>query len=172
MIISLLWWYWSLCETSCTKTNTFCQPNLGPFNNFTFGSDWRREGSKQSLGQAPVCVVPGANCYWSAGPWLIWSQSATPNGCNAWLLPEDIFKIDRICTPLPILLQMAVYLDCHNKSFDTRLSGSKEESMICVSKEWRREVVCYVSLVSTPGPQETHLHLTIWCQEWWGACGY
>ena len=80
------------------------------------------------------------------GPVLTWSQSATPNGCNAWLLPEDIFKTDRICTPLPILCLFALNLyrrsqiifdsSCQvarMKVWFVRMTEKSEKCVLCLS---------------------------------------
>ena len=113
-----------------------------------------------------MLVVPGANCYWSAG--LTWSQSATPNGCNAWLLPEDIFKTDRICTPWPILFRFAILYPRRYKFFfgtSWQVARMKVWFVFLKNDGEKWCAMCYVSPVSTPGPRETHLYPTIWCLE-------
>ena len=77
-------------------------------------TDGGRDPNKASVSGVGGVQVPTVTGQ--LDPWLTWSQSATPNGCNAWLLPEDIFKIDRICTPLPILCQFALNLEDPNLS--------------------------------------------------------
>ena len=144
--------YWSLLGTSCTKTNTLSAKSRA-VRNFTFGSNTpllcTDMTEDPNTAQSPVLVLPGANCYWSAR--ITWSQSATPNGCNAWLLPEDIFTTDRICTPLPILWNTQSLI-CMKNVFESQVARI---GMIRFLKEWRREKWCAMSrFVSTPGPYE------------------